>query len=72
MSVMKPEVETDGEAIPTAAPTFATMPDSDISLPTLPDIGRHQELKMWPMVNREAGSRNNLYFGMSGVGYSVG
>ena len=35
-----------GEAVPAATPTFSTMLDADMTLPTLPDIGRHPELKM--------------------------
>jgi hypothetical protein len=43
------------------------MLDMDVALPTLPDINRHQELKMWLMVGYQTGSRNNLYSGMPGV-----
>ncbi len=48
MSVTKPGVETgsgnnfrtetDGEAIETVTPTFSTMPDPNMTLPTLADI----------------------------------
>ena len=37
---------TDGEAIPTATPIFATMPELDISPPTFADFDRHPELRM--------------------------
>jgi len=58
MLVTKPEVETgsrnnfwtetDGKAIPTATPTFSTMPDLDRTLPTRPDIGQHRKFKCRP------------------------
>ena len=35
-----------GDTIPTATPTFATMPDTSLALPTLPDVGWLQEIKM--------------------------
>ena len=37
--------ERAGEAVPAATPTFSNMPDSDMTLPTWPDIGQHPELK---------------------------
>ena len=39
-------METDFKAIPTATPTFSTMPDLDMALPTRSDIGGHLERKM--------------------------
>ena len=39
-------MERTGEAVPAATPTFATMPDSAMTLPTWPDIGRHRARKM--------------------------
>ncbi len=56
MSATEPEVETGSgnstrtasvsDAILTATPTFSTMADSEMSLPTRPDIGRHRKPEM--------------------------
>ena len=39
-------MDGDGDAVPTATPTFSTTPDSDIALTTSSDIGRHPKFKM--------------------------
>ncbi len=36
----------DGAAIPTSTPIFSTMPDMDMTLSTLSDVGRLPKLKM--------------------------
>ena len=54
------------DAILTATPTFSTLPDSDVSLSTRPDIGRHRKLKM-PAT--KTGSRNN--FGTKEGNYAI-
>ena len=38
-------MESDGDAISTATPTFSATPDSDMPLTTRPDVGRHRELE---------------------------
>ena len=38
--------ERAGEATPTATPTFSTMPDLDMALPTQPDIVQHRKPEM--------------------------
>ena len=39
-------MKSDGDAIQTASHTFQTVPDLDVVVLTLPDIGRHPQLKM--------------------------
>jgi len=49
ISATEPEVEIAVERkvlamrFQTATPTFSTMPDSEMSLPTRPDIGQHRK-----------------------------
>ncbi len=39
-------MDGDGDAVPTATPTFATTPDSGMALTTWSDSGRHPKFKM--------------------------
>jgi hypothetical protein len=39
-------MDGDGNAVPTATPTFSTTPDSDMALTTWFDSGRHPKFKM--------------------------
>jgi hypothetical protein len=54
------------DSILTTTPTFSTLPDSDVSLSTWPDIGRHREHKM---AATQTGSRTN--FGTKRENYAI-
>ena len=52
--------EIDFDAVPAAAPTLSSMSDSDLTLPTYPDIGRHREQKM--SVTKTSSFRSTVIF----------
>jgi hypothetical protein len=59
MTAIKPEVEitaSDGTAIPTYTPICSAMPDSDMTLSTLPDVA----LPKFKMAVAKTGIGNNV------------